>query len=106
MVVCAEFMKSVNNSVDLTHNPEFTSIEIYTAPADYHNMFDLCTNLIKHTVLNIHPTGKLVFKGVELDFDKDFARIDFLDTLTTKLDLILILWIMMIQIRSKYYQIY
>jgi lysyl-tRNA synthetase class 2 len=73
-----------NESVDQTHNPEFTSIEIYTSPADYNNMFDLCENLIKNLVKNITGSYKVIYKGIELDFEKPFNRIDFLEELRIK----------------------
>jgi len=70
-----------NESVDQTHNPEFTSIEIYTSPADYNNMFDLCETIIRNLVYYIHGTYKITYKNVELDFEKPFQRIEFLTEL-------------------------
>ena len=75
-----------NESVDQTHNPEFTSIEIYSSPADYNDMFELCENMIKELVINTCKKKKIMFKSVLLDFEPNFKRIDFLDELTTKLD--------------------
>ena len=31
-----------NEGMDATHNPEFTTIEIYQAYTDYHGMMELC----------------------------------------------------------------
>lgn len=73
-----------NESVDTTHNPEFTSIEVYTSPADYNNMFDLCENLIRELVFKINGNYKITFKGVEIDFEPKFKRIDFLEELKLK----------------------
>ena len=73
-----------NESVDKTHNPEFTSIEIYTTPADCSNMFDLCENLIRNVVFNICGSYKLTYKNIELDFEHTFKRIDFLEELRQK----------------------
>ncbi len=73
-----------NESVDSTHNPEFSSIEVYTSPADYNNMFDLCEHLIRELVLKINGNYKLTFKGVEIDFEPKFKRIDFLEELRLK----------------------
>ena len=73
-----------NESVDQTHNPEFTSIEIYTSPADYNNMFDLCESIIRNSVYKLCKTYKINFKGVELDFEPKFKRIDFLEELRVK----------------------
>ena len=73
-----------NESVDQTHNPEFTSIEIYTSPADYNDMFDLCESIIRNSVYKLCNTYKITFKGVELDFEPKFKRIDFLEELRVK----------------------
>jgi lysyl-tRNA synthetase class 2 len=75
-----------NESVDSTHNPEFTSIEIYTSPSDYNNMFDLCEDIIRNLVFNVYGKYKIIFKGIELDFEPKFKRIDFLEELRTKTD--------------------
>jgi len=75
-----------NESVDQTHNPEFTSIEIYSSPADYSQMFELCEKLICETVQLISGKNSIIYKGVMLDFSRGFKRIDLLDELTAKLD--------------------
>jgi len=73
-----------NESVDKSHNPEFTSIEIYTSPADCSNMFDLCENIIRNLVFNICGSYKITYKNIELDFEEKFKRIDFLEELRQK----------------------
>jgi len=75
-----------NESVDMTHNPEFTSIEIYSAPGDCSVMFELCEDLIKSIVKTLCGKSVITFKGIELDFNKPFKKIDFLDDLSVKLD--------------------
>ncbi len=35
-----------NEGMDIKHNPEFTSIEMYAAYQDYNDMMDLAENLI------------------------------------------------------------
>jgi len=73
-----------NESVSKVHNPEFTSIEIYTSPADCSNMFDLCENIIRNLVFNICGSYKITYKNIELDFEEKFKRIDFLEELRQK----------------------
>ena len=73
-----------NESVDKTHNPEFTSIEIYTSPADCSDMFNLCETLIRNLVFNICGSYKITYKNIELDFEQKFKRIDFLEELRQK----------------------
>lgn len=73
-----------NESSDLTHNAEFSSIEIYQSPADYMDMMKLCENFFKDVVQHIHSTFKITFKNTELDFNLPFKRIDFLEELSKK----------------------
>ncbi len=37
-----------NEGMDATHNPEFTSIEVYQAYADFHDIMDLTEGIIQH----------------------------------------------------------
>lgn len=75
-----------NEGVDATHNPEFTSIEIYSSPGDYKTMFELCEQLISGVVKNICGKHNVFYKGVLLDFESGFKRIDFLDELSSALE--------------------
>ena len=44
-----------NESIDMTHNPEFTTCEFYMAYADYHDLIQITENMI---------AGKLPYKDV------------------------------------------
>lgn len=61
-----------NEGVDLTHNPEFTSMEAYCAYSDLDGMKELSEGLFKHLaqmVLGCEPGAeKLMYQGQELDF--------------------------------------
>jgi lysyl-tRNA synthetase, class II len=43
-----------NEGADSTHNPEFTSLELYQAYADYHDMRALTRDLILHVATAVH----------------------------------------------------
>lgn len=77
-----------NESRDLTHCPEFTSIELYWSCADYNNMLILCEKLISQIVFAIFGKYTMVYtfgeKDVELDFTPPFKRLDILETLRIK----------------------
>lgn len=67
-----------NEGMDATHNPEFTSMEAYTAYASLEDMMDLTENLLHYIAKEI---GKevLTYRGVEIDFNKPFKRISMLE---------------------------
>jgi lysyl-tRNA synthetase class 2 len=50
-----------NEGVDATHNPEFTSLEVYQAFADYHEMRELTHDLVLAAAVAVHgsPVARL-----------------------------------------------
>lgn len=81
-----------NEGIDATHNPEFTSCELYQAHANYEDLFGFTEELLRD--LALRATGKLAVEvdaatgeqssRVVIDFSKPFARLDVLDTLAAK----------------------
>ena len=70
-----------NEGMDLTHNPEFTSIEFYWAFHDYKDLMDLTEELL-HTLLDeLDLEGIIEFDGLKIDFSKPFERISYKDAL-------------------------
>lgn len=56
-----------NEGMDLTHNPEFTSIELYQAYTDFHGMMDLVEEMMKTVAQNVCGTLKITYQGTEID---------------------------------------
>ena len=56
-----------NEGMDLTHNPEFTSIEVYQAYTNLGGMMDLVENMMKTVAQNVCGTLVIPFMGNEID---------------------------------------
>jgi lysyl-tRNA synthetase, class II len=67
-----------NESIDTTHNPEFTMMEAYQAYADYEDMIDLMENLYDFVAKKVLGTTKVMFKGQEIDVKAPWDRVTML----------------------------
>ena len=70
-----------NEGMDLTHNPEFTSIEFYWAWHDYFEVMDLTEELFSFLIDSLNLPKILPYGDLEIDFSKKFKRIKYLDAL-------------------------
>ena len=68
-----------NEGMDATHNPEFTTIEIYQAYTDLRGMMDLCEQLMSRCCKLVNGTTKITYQGQELDLTPPFRRITMND---------------------------
>lgn len=84
-----------NEGIDLTHNPEFTSVEFYQAYADYNDLMKMVETLLGELSIKIRGSLKFTYapkkrgeesqQAVELDFTAPFKRIDILEELSRHL---------------------
>ena len=68
-----------NEGMDASHNPEFTSIEMYQAYSDYKDMMDLIEKMYKEITLKVCGTDKITYQGVEIDMGKDWERLTMVE---------------------------
>lgn len=59
-----------NEGVDVRHNPEFTSIEIYQAYADYHDLMDVTEGICCQAARDVLGTTVIHYEGTEIDLAK------------------------------------
>lgn len=63
-----------NESIDTTHNPEFTMMEIYQAYADYEDMMELMENLYEQVAIEATGSAEVEYRGEILDFSAPWPR--------------------------------
>ena len=56
-----------NEGMDPTHNPEFTSIELYQAYTDFHGMMDLVEEMMKAVAMKVCGTLQITYQGKDID---------------------------------------
>ena len=70
-----------NESIDLTHNPEFTSLEFYMAYADYHVLMNITEQMLSKLCKKIHGSFSCTAQGSTIDFSPGFKKVDMIPTL-------------------------
>lgn len=68
-----------NEGMDVRHNPEYTSIELYEAFADYNDMMEITENMVAHICQKVLGTTKVVYEDTEIDFKPPWNRITMVD---------------------------
>jgi lysyl-tRNA synthetase class 2 len=70
-----------NEGMDRTHNPEFTSLEIYVAYKDYVWMMEMVEDLIEKVTKSIHGTTKVKVGDKEIDFAGPYRRLTMFESI-------------------------
>ena len=68
-----------NEGMDPKHNPEFTTIELYEAYADFHDMMDIAEGIISGAAKAIHGTYELEWMGEKINLAPGWRRLTMVD---------------------------
>jgi len=66
-----------NEGVDKFHNPDFTMLECYWAYADYKELMKFTEKMFNEIIQNVFNTTTIMIEGQEIDFSKEWERIEF-----------------------------
>ena len=68
-----------NEGMDPKHNPEFTSVELYQAYADFHDMMDIAEGIISGAAKEILGTYEVEWMGEKIDLTPGWRRLSMVD---------------------------
>ena len=84
-----------NEGIDVRHNPEFTSVEIYQAYADYRDLMEITEGIVRGAAEAVLGTARITYQGTEIDLAnvrtvsmndavKEATGVDFLSAATVE----------------------
>lgn len=68
-----------NEGIDNRHNPEFTSVEIYQAFADYRDMMDLTEEVVVKTAEKVLGTTTINYEGTAIELTSPWKRMSMIE---------------------------
>ena len=68
-----------NEGMDPKHNPEFTSVELYQAYADFHDMMDIAEGIISGAAMDILGTYEVEWMGEKINLAPGWRRMTMVE---------------------------
>lgn len=68
-----------NEGISTRHNPEFTTVEVYQAYADYTDMMSLTENMVAFVAESVLGTPVISYGGKEVDLTPPWRRVTMVD---------------------------
>ncbi len=68
-----------NEGMDPKHNPEFTTVELYQAYADFHDMMDIAEGIISGAAKEILGTYEVEWMGEKIDLTPGWRRMTMVE---------------------------
>ena len=68
-----------NEGMDPKHNPEFTTVELYEAYADFHRMMDIAEGILSGAAREILGTYQVSWMGYDIDLTPSWPRLTMID---------------------------
>ena len=73
-----------NEGMDIKHNPEFTTIELYKAYSDLEGMMEITEGIISNAAMTLLGTYELDYRGHHISLAPKFKKIHMVDAIKEK----------------------
>ncbi len=76
-----------NEGMSVKHNPEFTTVELYEAYADYKDMMNITEEMIVHIANKVLGTLEIEYQGAKISLAAPFERLSMIESIRKYADI-------------------